>query len=280
MITELADQINLSEDERKQLLPNGRMTVFANRVHWAKTYLKQAGLLSPTKRAHFVLTDRGKIALASGVDRIDNGYLTQFNEFRDFKARSHVQSTAPLVEVSVPEALDTPDEIMRKAHLQITNELKVELIERVLDAPAEFFERVIVDLLVKMGFGGTVEDAGRVLGKSGDNGVDGVIDQDSLGLDRVYIQAKRYAPTNRIGASTVRDFFGSLDRFKAAKGVLVTTSDFTSDARETAEFLSKRIALINGDRLAELMVRYDIGCRVEETLYVKKIDEDFFSDEA
>ncbi len=282
VIAQLADEFRLTEAERSQLLPSGRITLFANRVHWAKTYLKQAGLISPTRRAHFVLTDRGRRALNSGQQRIDNRFLLQFPEFQDFKSRSKSDNEAePQTPILLAEdsTAETPDEIMRKAHRQVLDQLMVEMIDRVVEAPPEFFERLIVELLVAMGFGGTVESAGQAIGRAGDNGVDGVIDQDALGLDRIYIQAKRYSSDNKVGAPAIRDFFGSLDRFKAAKGVFVTTSDFTRDAHETAELLSKRIVLIGGQRLAELMVRHNIGCRIEETLHVKKIDEDFFSDE-
>jgi restriction system protein len=165
---------------------------------------------------------------------------------------------------------------MRTAHKQIEAALAQDLLDRIHALPPAFFERLIVSLLLKMGYGGSATDAGRALGRSGDDGVDGVIDQDALGLDRVYIQAKRYADGNNIGAGTIRDFFGSLDRHKAAKGLFVTTSAFSSSARETAEFLSKRIVLIDGQQLARLMIRYDVGCRVEEVLQIKKIDEDFF----
>ena len=165
---------------------------------------------------------------------------------------------------------------MRIAHKQIEGALAQELLERIRSAPPDFFERLIVNLLLSMGYGGSAVGAGRAIGRSGDDGVDGVIDQDSLGLDRVYIQAKRYAVGNNIGSGAIRDFFGSLDRHKAAKGLFVTTSAFSSSARETAELLSKRIVLIDGEQLARLMIRHNVGCRVEDTLYIKKIDEDFF----
>jgi restriction system protein len=165
---------------------------------------------------------------------------------------------------------------MRTAHRQINASLAQELLDRVRNAPPEFFERLIVKLLLSMGFGGSVSEAGRALGRSGDDGVDGVIDQDALGLDRVYIQAKRYALGNNVGSGAIRDFFGSLDRHKATKGLFVTTSDFSSQAVETAQYLSKRIVLIDGEQLARLMIRYNVGCRVEDTLHIKKIDEDFF----
>jgi len=213
--------------------------------------------------------------------RIDNGFLNQFAEFKQFKERSRLSQDKQQKEVeSVEEEFSgttaTPDEIMRAAHKQIDAALAQELLERILAAPPEFFERLVVRLLLKMGYGGSAADAGRALGRSGDDGVDGVIDQDALGLDRVYVQAKRYANGNNIGAGAIRDFFGSLDRHKASKGLFVTTSTFSPGARETADFLSKRIVLLDGDQLTRLMIRYSIGCRVEDTLHIKKVDEDFF----
>ena len=279
VVRQLADELSLSEEDRSELLPSRRQAVFDNRVRWAKTYLTKAGLIESTRRAHFRITDRGRQALAENPDRIDNNYLSQFPEFKEFRSRSTDarQERLPTTEESAPEDR-TPDEIMRSAHREVELSLRQELLDRVIAAPPDFFERLIVNLLVAMGYGGSLEDAGRALGKSGDGGVDGVIYQDVLGLDRVYIQAKRYQQGNTVGGREIRDFFGSLDRFKAAKGLFVTTSDFTKDARETAGQLSKRIVLIGGDQLAALMVRYDIGCRAEETLYVKTVDEDFFPD--
>ena len=165
---------------------------------------------------------------------------------------------------------------MRAAHKQVEISLGQDLLDRIRAAPPAFFERLIVNLLLGMGYGGSAADAGRAIGRSGDDGVDGVIDQDALGLDRVYIQAKRYAAGNSIGAGAIRDFFGSLDRHKATKGLFVTTSTFSPSARETTEFLSKRIVLIDGENLAKLMIRYNVGCRIEEVLHIKKVDEDFF----
>lgn len=277
----LADQLGLSEEDRSELLPSGRQTVFANRVHWAKSYLKQAGLVEYTRRGHFRTTERGRQALESAGSRIDNRYLQRYPEFVAFQQR---RSTG-----AGPETLDaaseslrasgdgrTPYEIMRAAHKVIEDDLRQELLERIQAAPPSFFEQLIVKLLLEMGYGGSFAAAGRALGRSGDGGVDGVIDQDALGLDRVYIQAKRYAASNVVGAAAIRDFFGSLDRFKVAKGLFVTTSTFSPDAKATADHLSKRIVLVDGDELTRLMVRYGVGCRTEETLYLKKLDEDFF----
>jgi restriction system protein len=246
-------------------------------VHWAKTYLAKAGLVENTRRGHFRITARGSEVLATRPERIDIRFLNRFDEFRQFVGRTTPSSDDDDVAISPDEVTDqTPDEIMRAACRRIEVALAQDLLDRVRAAPPAFFERLIVNLLLAMGYGGSPAEAGRALGRSGDDGVDGVIDQDALGLDRVYIQAKRYAPGNTVGPSAIRDFFGSLDRHKATKGLFVTTSTFTASARETAEYLSKRIVLIDGEYLTRLMIRHNIGCRIEETLHVKKMDEDFF----
>ncbi|GAB0112728.1 restriction endonuclease [Acidisoma sp. C75] len=281
VVQALADQLSLSEAARAVLLPSGRQTVLANRVHWAKTYLAKAGLVEATRRGFFRLTPRGAEVLASRPERIDNQLLARFEEFRQFTNRADAaareeEATAPQAVAAAEAAQQTPDEIMRAAHRRIEASLAEELLERVRSAPPSFFERLIVNLLLAMGYGGSAAEAGRALGRAGDDGVDGVIDQDALGLDRVYIQAKRYAAGNAVGSGAIRDFFGSLDRHKAAKGLFVTTSTFTASARETAEYLSKRIVLIDGENLARLMIRHSVGCRIEETLHLKRLDEDFF----
>jgi restriction system protein len=277
VVERLAEKLGLTPEERSELLPSGKQTVFANRVHWAKTYLSKAGLIERTRWGHFKITLRGRQVIESKPARIDNDFLSQFEDFE--KWRTSAQETAENQHPAAPifaNQTDTPDEIMRAAHRQIEASLAQELLDRIRSAPPEFFERLIVNLLLNMGFGGSVADAGRALGRSGDDGVDGVIDQDALGLDRVYIQAKRYASGNNIGSGAIRDFFGSLDRHKATKGLFVTTSTFSSSATETAQYLSKRIVLIDGVQLAKLMIRHNVGCRVEDTLQIKKIDEDFF----
>lgn len=282
VIEELAEEFSLSDDEKAELLPSGKQTVVANRIHWAKTYLKQAGLVDSTRRGHFVISDRGRAVLAKNPSAIDNNLLESFTEFQDFKIRQKTLSTngGGESEPELPPVGDkrTPDEVMREAHRRIEDALRGEMLEKIREASPAFFEGLVVNLLVAMGYGGSVTDAGRALGRSGDGGIDGVIDQDALGLDRVYIQAKRYGEGNNVGPGAIRDFFGSLDRFKASKGLFVSTSNFTKEAVETAQALSKRIVLIDSEALTKLMVRYNVGCRVEETLYVRKLDEDFFAD--
>lgn len=279
VVQSLADQFELTEEERSELLPSGKQTTFANRVHWAKSYLGKAGLVELTRRGHFHITNRGREILANPPARIDIRYLEQFPEFVQFRETSNSTDSAGNTTRTV-EAVQasgmTPDEIIRKAQTELDEELSLDLLNRVTAAPPDFFERLVVQLLLAMGYGGSTSEAGRALGRSGDGGVDGVIDQDSLGLDRIYVQAKRYADGNNIGPGAIRDFFGSLDRFKANKGLFVTTSGFSSSARDTAELLSKRIVLIDGRQLAKLMIRFNVGCRVEETIQLKKLDEEFF----
>lgn len=274
----IAEQLKLTPEDLEKRLPSGRQGVFENRVHWAKFYLGKAGLIESTRRGRFKVTARGQQVLDAHLERIDNDFLSQFDEFRQFVEKSGEATTQDHFPRAPAGAslTETPDEIMRAAHRRIEASLAQELLDRIRAAPPDFFERLIVSLLLKMGYGGTIADAGRAIGRSGDDGIDGVIDQDALGLDRVYIQAKRYASGSNIGPSAIRDFFGSLDRHKAAKGLFVTTSAFSYSARETAEFLSKRIVLIDGEQLTALMIRNDVGCRIEDTLHIRKIDEDFF----
>jgi restriction system protein len=280
-VERLAEKLALTPEARAELLPSGKQTVFSNRVHWAKTYLSKAGLLESTRRGYFKITPRGQQVLESNPARIDVKYLSQFDEFQEFKERSKlaqgVEDQNPAEPIGPREiAAKPPNEIMLAAHRQIESALAQDLLDRISSAPPDFFERLIVTLLLSMGFGGSSAEAGRALGRSGDDGVDGVIDQDSLGLDRIYIQAKRYALGNHVGPNAIRDFFGSLDLNKATKGLFVTTSTFSPSATKTAESLGKRIVLIDGEQLAKLMIRHNVGCRVEDTLHIKKIDEDFF----
>lgn len=279
VVEDLANQLGLTSEERTKLLPSGKQTVFSNRVHWAKSYLHQARLVEITRRGYFRITERGQKVIAGNPPHIDIKFLTQFEEFRQFRDKSSESEEIDghAVSPALENQKQTPDESMRAAHRQIDTALRQDLLDRIRQAPPDFFEGLMVDLLLSMGYGGSAENPGRILGRAGDDGVDGVVDQDALGLDRVYIQAKRYAVSNTIGAGAIRDFFGSLDRHKATKGLFVTTSTFTSSAKETADLLSKRIVLIDGDQLARLMILHNVGCRVEDTLHIKKIDEDFFS---
>jgi restriction system protein len=270
----LGQQLGLTEAELSELLPSGKQTTFANRVNWAKSYLGKADLIKLTKRAHFEISERGKVVLANPPKAINIKFLETFPEFKEFREVGAQSPTIQHLEPSNFKEL-APDEVIRSANSELQQSLSVELLAKILASPPNFFERLVVQLLIAMGYGGSAIEAGKALGKSGDGGVDGVIDQDALGLDRIYVQAKRYTD-NKVSSGEIRDFFGSLDRFKANKGMFVTTSTFSQAAKETADMLSKRIVLIDGQLLTRLMIRFDIGCRVEEVVHIKKLDEDFF----
>ncbi|GAA6171511.1 restriction endonuclease [Colwellia sp. KU-HH00111] len=275
VINQLADKFNLTENEREETLPSGKQRIIDNRVGWARTYLSKAGLLDITKRAHFVITERGIKALQDNDAVIDNKYLKQFDEFIAFKDQKNVTTKNDVEDNDEVDDI-TPDEALRLAYKQINDSLALDILERTRKVTPAFFEDLLIELLVAMGYGGTGEGAAHALGKTGDNGIDGVIDQDPLGVDQIYIQAKRYAQGNNVGAVDIRDFFGALNLKKAQKGIFITTSEFTSSAIETAQNLGTRIVLINGTELAKLMLRYNIGSRDEQVLHLKKIDEDFF----
>ena len=277
VIETLAAKYDLSAEEREQMLPSGKQRTFDNRVHWAKGYLKQAGLVRYPRRGYYIATDEGRKVIAERPERIDVKFLKKYDAFKDFQSRKGTKSGK--AEDQTPLTDDdnaTPDEILRAAHKQINAALSADLLDRVRQAPSIFFEDLMVELLLAMGYGGTSENAGRALGKSGDDGVDGVIDQDPLGVDQIYVQAKRYAEGNNIGPGAIRDFFGALSLKKAQKGIFVTTSSFSPSALQTAKDLGTRIVLIDGDQLARLLIRYNIGCRDEEVLHLKKVDEQFF----
>nr|WP_239032326.1 restriction endonuclease [Pseudoalteromonas sp. MMG022] len=279
-IAQLAEQFQLTEQERSEPLPSGKQSILDNRIGWARTYLTKAGLLDVTRRAHFAITPRGIEALKENTE-INNDYLNRFDEFIEFKQKSNnnadSNNTANNLNQTPNSDNDvTPDEALRAAYRKINDALATELLERTRKVTPAFFEDTLIELLVAMGYGGTGEGAAHALGKTGDNGVDGVIDQDPLGVDQIYIQAKRYGEGNNIGAGDIRDFFGALNLKKAHKGIFITTSDFTPAAIDTAQNLGTRIVLINGKELARLMLRYNIGSRDEQVLHLKKIDEEFF----
>jgi restriction system protein len=280
LVREMEETFHLSPEERETLLPSGTQSIIANRTHWAITYLSKTKLLERTRRGYVRLTERGRTVLAQGPPKVDLNFLAQYPELDAFRASRKLNTvSSDIVPIGLIEETDaTPDELIRSAYARIDAALRELLLSRILKSPLAFFERLIVSLLVAMGFGGKVDATAEAIGRSGDDGVDGVIDQDALGLDRVYLQAKRYTPGNSVGPKAIRDFFGSLDIAKATKGVFITTSTFTKSAHDTAGRLGKRIVLIDGDQLAALMIMYDVGVRIEETFHIKKIDEDFFVD--
>lgn len=278
VVEEISDNLGLSEDDRSALLPSGKQTVIANRVHWARSYLKQAGLVRNTQRGWFTLTEKGQTALADTNSQIDTKYLERFEEFQEFRQRSG-KSTDTLEPNNSEDVVETPDEQIEVAYGRWNTTLASNLLQATQDASPTFFENLIVELLIAMGYGGTSENAGRALGQTGDNGVDGVIDQDPLGVDQIYIQAKRYASHNSVSSGDIRDFFGALSIHKASKGIFVTTSYFTPSAIETAKALGSRIVLLDGARLSKLMISYGVGCREKSVIRLMELDETFFEEE-
>ena len=277
----VAKELGLAADDLQELVASGSKTIFDDRIAWAKAYLKQAGLVAQAKRGVFHITDEGKAVLATRPLDIDVKYLEGISRFVFERERQRNDAAAALDEPAAKsieqyETKFTPQDGMRNSHALMMESLAQELLEGLRTASPAFFERVVVDLLLAMGYGGGKRDAGKITGRSGDNGIDGVIDQDALGLDRVYIQAKRYGETNSVGPEAIHAFYGSLDMHKAAKGLFVTTSAFTKSAKDTAERLGKRIVLIDGRSFSQLMIRFNVWCRIEEIFEVKKIVEEFF----
>jgi restriction system protein len=275
---EVAERFNLSDAEREELLPSGRQKLLHNRIHWAKFYLGKAGLLESPKRGRFVISSAGRQVLAKQPKKIDTHYLLTIPAFRDFykneQSDEAVDSTPPIAQSKA-----TPEEIVEAAYNQAQAVLRADLLDRIRQNNPGFFERLIVDLLVAMGYGGSHKNAAKQLGRSGDGGVDGVINEDVLGLDRVYVQAKCYSPNTSVGHPEIQAFTGSLVGLGATKGAFVTTSTFSAPAVEFASRIPQRIILIDGNRLAELMIEHSVGVRLSRKLEFKRLDEDFFSEE-
>jgi len=273
----LAEEFRLTPLERAELLPSG-IVKFVSRVGWAKTYLKQAGLVEQPARAMVRITGRGKAALQS-TERIDNAYLSRFAEFRAFKDRSRpTQQPTNAQSVNTTAEAVTPQEALQQAFDELRDSLVNDVLDALFHATPAFFERAVVDLLRAMGYGGAVEDAGTLLGGPGDGGVDGAIKEDTLGLDTVYVQAKKWAPDRTVGDREIRGFIGALQLQRARKGVFFTTSDFTKSARDSATRSESRVVLINGKKLAELMVDYKVGVSVTSILELKRLDSDYFEE--
>lgn len=275
VVDQIADDVGLTADERAALLPSGRQRVIHNRIHWAKFYLTKAGLIEALGKGRFIATPEGLRVLATRPERIDTHSLKAYPAFAAFYGKP--AATVDDGAAASPQD-QTPEELIDNAWQALQSALRDDLIARILLNTPDFFERVIIDLLVAMGYGGSHADAATRLGRSGDGGVDGVINEDRLGLDRVYVQAKRYAPENSVGRPDVQGFLGSLVGFGATKGVFVTTSSFSSGARDFVRHLPQRIVLIDGARLADLMIEHDVGVRTSRMIAVKRLDEDFFTE--
>jgi restriction system protein len=275
----LAKEFGLTDEDLKEMLPSGIQSTFVNRVGWASTYMKKAGLLEATRRGYYRITPRGQELLKKQPKAINVKLLKQYPEFLEFQqlkgTRSGNRESSSRTTLDVTTA--TPSEALEAAYENLRDELADELLARLKKSSPSFFERVIVELLVKMGYGGSRADAGKAIGKTGDGGIDGIIKEDKLGLDIVYIQAKRWE-NNPVGRPDVMQFAGALQAQKANKGIFITTSRFTDDARTYVSQIGSKIVLIDGEQLTSLMIEHDVGVSTVSMYPVKKIDTDYFDE--
>ncbi len=271
-LEELAKHFQLNDEELNELLPSGKQTRFYNRVGWARTYLIKSKLLEMPKRSYYQITARGKEVLVSNPSRIDMNYLKRFPEYIEFKEKENERKEKEQIE-EVEES--TPEEILENAYQEIRETLAQEALENVMACSPSFFERLVVELLVAMGYGGSRRDAARAVGQTGDEGIDGIIDEDRLGLDTIYVQAKKWA--NSVGRPEIQKFVGALAGKRAKKGIFITTSFFSSEAAKYVSDIDTKVILIDGKRLAELMIDYNIGVNEVTTYKLKRIDSDYFT---
>ncbi len=274
LVASLADHFELSEEERREMLPSGGARLFDNRVGWAKTHMTQAGLLVSPRRAISSITERGLAVLREHPDRVDLRVLAAFEDYREFRNRRRDPEEREHSSEEAEEA-QTPEELFEDAYQQLRREVEAELLRQIMESPPDFLERIVVDLVVRMGYGGSRKDAGEALGRSGDEGIDGIIKEDPLGLDIIYLQAKRWEGT--VGRPDIQKFAGALQGQRAKKGIFLTTSSFSSEALEYVSRIDSKIILIDGVRLARLMFDHGVGVTTVSEYPVKRIDSDFFA---
>ncbi len=272
LLEKLAKHFDLNDEDINELLPSGKQTRFYNRVGWARTYLIKSKLLEMPRRSFYKITERGQDVLKGNPIRIDMNYLKRFPEYIVFKEKQNERDDKKKIEETTEES--TPEEILEGAYQEIKDNLALEVLENVMSCSPAFFERLVVELLVAMGYGGSWQDAARAVGQTGDEGIDGIIDEDRLGLDTIYIQAKKWA--NNVGRPEIQKFVGALAGKRAKKGIFITTSIFSSDAVKYASDIDTKVILIDGKRLAGLMMDYNIGVNEVTTYKLKKIDSDYF----
>jgi restriction system protein len=289
MLPLIAREFALTPEDVARMLPKGRTTQFASNTHWARTYMSKAGLVRSLRRGHFEITERGRALLAERPERIDNGVLRRHPEFTAWLQRSSgdavvrppdhhdgpPQAAAPVTAIQIAP----PRQRIEEASEELDSALADDLLARLLDASPDFFERAVIALLTGMGYGGGRDGAAQKLGRAGDGGLDGVIDEDASGLDAVYVQAKRYAVDKAVGRPAIQQFVGALTEARASKGVFFTTASFTAEARRTVAAVQHRVVLIDGQRLARLMIAHGVGVQTTETIALREIDENFFVDD-
>ncbi len=277
MVEKLSMKFSLTDDERKELLASGQ-PIFDNRVGWARTYLKKAGLVDSPKRGVNKITPRGLDIISKKPTIINVKFLEQFPEFLEFKAIKKKDS-GDVVEKPEESSDQTPEETLEYSYQKIRKSVTEELLSKVIKLHPSFFEKLVIDLLVKMGYGGSIKEAGKALGKTGDEGIDGTIKEDKLGLDIIYVQAKRWKPGNVVGRPEIHKFIGALAGQGAKKGIFITTSSFTKDAIEYTPKNETKIVLIDGEQLAQLMMDHDLGVSSVSKYEIKRIDNDYFGEE-
>lgn len=270
-------ELGISEADQKLMLPSGRFPVADNRCGWARTYLKKAGLLESTRRGYLRITPRGQEVLSMAPvapASIDSKFLERYPEFVAFKHQSRENQRRDEDEAPTPESQQTPEEALDDAYGRLRSAMEAELLDKVREAPPDFFERLVVELLVGMGYGGSRADAGQAIGRSSDEGIDGIIKEDRLGLDAIYLQAKRWSAT--VGRPEIQKFAGALQGHRARKGVFITTSEFSREAEDYVSRIDSKIVLIDGRKLAALMFEHDVGVTKVGTYELKRIDGDYF----
>ena len=272
----LAAEFKLSVADQEELLPSGRQSRFSNRVAWAKVYLEQASLVESPKRGYFVITETGREVLKAPPQKIDIKFLEQYPSFHEFRSRGGVTGQVVQSQQIATAEVATPEETLETAYLQLRAGLAAEVLGRVKANSPQFFERLVVELLLKMGYGNSRSDAGQVVGKAGDEGIDGVINEDRLGLDTVYLQAKKW--DGSVGRPEIQKFVGALHGKRAKKGVFITTGTFSQEAYGYVESIDPKVVLIDGRRLAELMIDFELAVATARTYQVKRVDSDYFDE--
>lgn len=272
-VEDLSNQFGLTAEERKELLPSKTQEVIFNRIGWARTYMKKAGLLEDTRRGVFKITERGQAVLGENLERLSTKYLRKFDEFNEFQKKHNEKDSKSENDV-ISEA--TPEEMLEAGYTKLSENLVDDILVNIAKCSPSFFEHLVVDLLVHMGYGGSFSEAAQVVGKSGDEGIDGIIKEDKLGLDTIYIQAKRWKGV--VGRPEIQKFAGALLGQKASKGVFITTSSFTKDAEDYAASVDRKVVLIDGQKLASLMIEHNVGISTVRTFEIKRIDSDYFEE--
>lgn len=274
IVTHVSTRFNLSEEDMRALIPSGRAMLVNNRVGWACTYLRKARLISSRQRGMNQITEDGQSSLSQKPNKIDSAFLSQFEKFQDFRRETtnKTDSEATTTEASEEK---TPEEIIGIQSEIINNSIQKDLLEQITNMEPNSFEQLVVDLLIAMGYGGTAEDAGRAIGRTNDGGIDGVIKEDVLGLDTIFVQAKRWK--NIVPIKEIRDFAGALLSKRSNKGVFITTSTFPPSAHDFVSSIDRKIILIDGERLASLMIKFNLGVSTKQTIEIKEIDTDYFT---